>query len=99
MKAAQTGQGTAFWVEVTYRVISVAVSSRCQELSWSEGVSGKKREKTVVASLYEHSQPYLYKDINDINRHPDGSLEPHHQQWPRAECGFSWLFAGCWHQM
>jgi hypothetical protein len=48
---AQTGQGTSLCVEVMCRVTSVAVSSICQELSWSEVVSGKKREKTVVASL------------------------------------------------
>jgi hypothetical protein len=53
VKTAQTGQGTTCWVEVTCRVNRVAVSSRCQEFSWSEVVSGKNREKTIVASMDE----------------------------------------------
>jgi hypothetical protein len=60
VKTAQTGQGTSLWVEVTCRVISVAVSSSCQELSWSEVVSGKKHEKTVVASLHEKALNVIY---------------------------------------
>jgi hypothetical protein len=35
------------------RVISVAVSSRCQAWSWRVVVSGQKRAKTVVTSMEE----------------------------------------------
>jgi hypothetical protein len=61
---AQTGPGTTRWVEVTRRIISVAALSRSQESSWSEVVSGKKREKTVVASLHEKELNVVYTYIS-----------------------------------